>query len=399
MFPAMPYLRWIDGRPATATYDLGSSDLRPDTPTDGVVPRPLAGYEDPPTDASLREQLAAAYGVTPEEVLVTAGATHANFLAEVTALSLTDGDDSDDVSETTAEGADSSTDSEPQVLVEKPGYQPLTATAASLGANVNRFLRPPDDDYRLSPTRVENAVTDEFALVTVTNRHNPSGRLTTRETLTAVARVAADAGGFLLVDEVYAPYVGTAGTTGDTAGDPQSATDGTATARTAFGGVTAAGLPNTVTTGSLTKFYGLGGLRIGWLIAPTRFVARARTVATHVPAVAEPSRVLARRALHHEERLAERQRALLAENHDRLSSFVADRGDLSGTVHAGSSFALLAHESADGDTVAERAWDEGLLVVPGRFFDRTESFRLSLGRDAEEVAGGLRVLGDVLDAV
>jgi aspartate/methionine/tyrosine aminotransferase len=392
MFPAMSYLRWIDGRPAAATYDLGSSDLRPEAPTDGVVPRPLAGYEDPPTDVSLRDRVATEYGVTPEEVLITAGATHANFLAEATALSLASGE-GDGTAAAAAGGTD---DREPQVLVEKPGYQPLTATPASLGANVDRFRRPPEDDYRLSPARVESAVTDEFSLVTVTNRHNPSGRLTTRETLAALARVAADAGGFLLVDEVYAPYVGVGG---DATADSASSSTARTTTPTAFGGVTAAGVPNTVTTGSLTKFHGLGGLRIGWLVGPARFVTRARTVATHVPAVADPSRVLARRALHHRERLAARQRSLLTGNYERLASFVAERDDLSGTVHAGSSFALLAHESADGDTVAEAAWDEGLLVVPGRFFDRPASFRLSLGRDAEEVAGGLRVLGDVLDAV
>jgi aspartate/methionine/tyrosine aminotransferase len=391
MFPAMPYLQWIDGRPAAATYDLGSSDLRPEAPADGVVPRPLVGYEDPPAAPPLSARLADEYGVAPDEVLVTAGATHANFLAEVTALGLTDREADD-----TGQPAAATDDLEPQVLVEKPGYQPLTATPASLGANVDRFLRPADDDYRLLPERISNAISEAFALATVTNRHNPTGRLTTRDTLAAVARLAADAGGFLLVDEVYAPYVGAGG---DQPNSSTSPADKSPARRTALGGVTAAGLPNTVVTGSLTKFHGLGGLRIGWLVGPERFVERARTVATHVPAVAAPSRTLARRALHHEERLAERQRALLAENHDRLAAFVADREDLSGTVHAGSSFALLAHESADGDTVAERAWDEGLLVVPGRFFDRSESFRLSLGRDAEEVAGGLRVLGDVLDAL
>ena len=398
MFPAMPYLQWIDGRPAAATYDLGSSDLRPEAPADGVIPRPLVDYEDPPAAAPLSARLADEYAVDPDEVLVTAGATHANFLAEVTALGLTnrEADDTTAGDTDTGPAAAATDDPEPQVLVEKPGYQPLTATPASLGANVDRFLRPADDDYRLLPERVSNAISEEFTLATVTNRHNPSGQLATRETLAEVARVAAAADGFLLVDEVYAPYVKASDD------DPSGTTlpaDGSGEHRTALGGVTAAGLPNTVATGSLTKFHGLRGLRIGWLIGPERFVRRARTVATHVPAVAEPSRTLARRALHHEERLADRQRTLLAENHDRLTAFVADREDLSGTVHVGSSFALLAHESVDGDTVAERAWEEGLLVVPGRFFDRSESFRLSLGRDAEEVAGGLRVLGDVLDAL
>jgi aspartate/methionine/tyrosine aminotransferase len=399
MFPAMPYLQWIEGRPAAATYDLGSSDISPEGPTDGVVPRPLAGYEDPPAEPTLAARLAAEYGVDPDEVLVTAGATHANFLAEVTALSLSDrgaSEQNGDAAGSTTATDSETADPEPQVLVEKPCYQPLTATPASLGANVDRFLRPAAEEYRLLPDRVENAVTDEFALATVTNRHNPTGRLTTRETLAAVARIAADAGGFLLVDEVYAPYVGT---DGDDSDDVTASVDEETERRTALGGTTAAGLPYTVTTGSLTKFHGLGGLRIGWLVGPEQFVARAKTVATHVPGVAEPSRALARRAFHHEERLAEHQRSLLAENHERLAAFVAERDDLSGEVHAGSSFSLLAHEAAAGDTVAERAWDEGLLVVPGRFFDASESFRLSLGRDIEEVAGGLRVLGDVLDTL
>jgi aspartate/methionine/tyrosine aminotransferase len=368
----MPYLEWIDGRPAAATYDLGSSDLRLDPPERTVVPPALAGYEDPPEDARLVAQVADRYDVPESEVLVTAGATHANLLAAATALSL-------------AAEVDETPETGPQVLVEKPGYQPLTATPASFGGRVDRFLRPAEDGYPLRVDRVENALANDFAMMTVTNRHNPTGRLAERETLAGLARVAADAGGYLLVDEVYAPYV-----------DGETARAG---GGRAFGGVTAAGLPNAVTTGSLTKFHGLGGLRIGWLVAPEAFVDRARTVAAHVPAVAAPSRALARRAFHHGDRLTTRQRSLLADNHERLTAFVDERDDLSGVVHEGSSFALLSHESADGDAVARAAWDAGVLVVPGRFFDVPDAFRLSLGRDAEQIEGGLAVLGETLDGL
>ncbi|EJN61027.1 pyridoxal phosphate-dependent aminotransferase [Halogranum rubrum] len=365
MFSPMPYLEWIEGRPEEANYDLGSSDLRRKTPTADVVPEQLVDLPSPTDETTLRAQIAATYDVEEAEVLVTAGATHANFLTAATVLGLGETDEGEE-------------QPEQQILVEKPGYQPLVATPEAVGARVDRFLRLAEDDYALDPSRVANAASDNLSLVTVTNRHNPTGRLIDRKSLAAVARAAADAGGYLLVDEVYAPYV-------------ETATNGQA-----FGGVTAAGLPNTIVTGSLTKFHGLGGLRIGWLIGPESFVRRAKATTMHVPAVAQPSRALARRALHNDETLVADSRSLLRENHERLATFVEDRTDLSGAVYEGSSFALLSHDTADGDTVAERAWEEGVLVVPGRFFDQGESFRLSLGRSPEEIDEGLSVLGDVL---
>ncbi|KTG11223.1 aminotransferase class I/II [Haloprofundus marisrubri] len=375
MFPPMPYLDWIVGRPAAATFDLGSSDLRrtASSPPSETVPAVLDGIDDPPAETTLETQIATRYGVSEDRVLVTAGATHANLVAVATALGLaSDGPN-------TAES--------PEVLVERPGYQPLVRTPRAFGARVSRFARPASEEYRLVPERVSAAFDDELALVTVTNRHNPSGRLAPRETLAELAENVADAGAYLLVDEVYAPFV--------------SAEDGQETGPNdgprPFGGVTAAGLPNTVVTGSLTKFYGLGGLKIGWLVGPTEFVARARQALLHVPAVASPSRALARRALHNEATLTEHARAMLARNHDRLATFVAERSDLSGEVHDGSSYAFVSHDAADGDVVSAAAWDAGILVVPGRFFDDTASFRLSLGRAPEEVGAGLDAFGAVLD--
>jgi aspartate/methionine/tyrosine aminotransferase len=366
MFPPIPYLEWVEGRPEAATYDLGSSDLRQDEPADDVVPPSLVGVAPPEGDATLRTQLAACYDVDESNVLVTAGATHANFLAAAAAIELVG-------------GADLDATAGPQILVEKPGYQPLVATPEALGARVDRFFRPVEDGYPLIPERVANAA-DDVALVSVTNRHNPSGRLSSRETLAELARVVADDGGYLLVDEVYAPYV-------------ETVADGP------FGGVTGAGLPNTVVTNSLTKFHGLGGLRVGWLVGPERFVEQARKVIRHVPAVAEPSVALARRALHHEEQLTMDARALLRTNHGQLASFVEDRSDLAGPLFDGSTFGCFTHETADGDAVATAAWDRGVLVVPGRFFGHPEAFRLSLGRSPDEVEAGLSVLGDVLDSL
>lgn len=351
MFPAIEYLEWIEGRPEAAEHDLGSSDIRPVGGSD-VVPDALADCPVPPEEVTLESQIADRFGVPASNVVVTPGATTANVLAM--AASLADGD---------------------RILVEMPAYEPLVATPRGLGATVDRYRRA--DDWSFDPGRVAAALDDGTALAVTTNRHNPTGALADRASLERAAEHARDAGARLLVDEVYGPY----------------STDG----GRGFGGVTAAGAPGTVVTGSLTKFLGLGGLRVGWLIADEPFAERARTVARHLSAVAEPSRQLARRAFAAGDELAARSRELLAANHERLAAFLERRDDLTGEVFPSCPYALLFPESADGDTVSQAAWDRDLLVVPGRFFGVTEGIRVSLGRAPEEMAAALDVLGGTLD--
>ncbi|WP_435332817.1 pyridoxal phosphate-dependent aminotransferase [Haloarchaeobius sp. TZWWS8] len=374
MFPAIAYLEWIDGRPEAAEYDLGSSDLRGTRSEQfGPIPGRLAGLDDPPASLDLRSQLAEVYDVDSENVLLTPGATTANFVAIATALTAVTGEDD--------ESGDDEPERDPQVLVEKPGYEPLRATSQALGGRVDRFLRPAEDDYRLDPERIGSALADDAALAITTNRHNPSGTLTDRETLAEAASVAGEYGIPVLVDEVYAPYTTTA-------------------EEGAFGGPTAAGLDGAVVTGSLTKFFGLGGLRLGWLVAEADFVSRARSVAWHIPALAEPSVTLGRRALAHKSDLEPVQRDLCATNHEQLASFVESRPDVSGDVPAGSPFAFLSVDGIDGDELAARAWEEAdLLVVPGRFFEIPDAVRVSLGRAPEEGAAALERFGELLDSL
>lgn len=453
VFPDIAYLDWISGRPERAEYDLGSSDLArqrhgtdaPPVDTDspgGDSGSPTADADPPAADVippalvdvptpnrTARELLAEAYGVETGNVLVTAGATHANFLAVAAALP-------GGASNGTSPAGD-------RVLVEKPGYEPLLATPQGLGATVDRFRRPPGEDYPLDTDRVAGAVVEDTRLVAVTNRHNPSGRLVDRDALAAIAGAVADAsanadagaginasgsadagvaagasartagsgdvgdadaregdttGARLLVDEVYAPFVDRSDSSpaGIDSGDASAAGDD---ASGPFGGSTAAGLENVVVTNSLTKFLGFGGVRLGWLVADEAFVARARSVTHHVPAVAEPSERLARRALADADRLTAAARERAAENHAALSSFVAERDDLSGRVEPGCPYAVLAHESADGTAVADAAWDAGVLVVPGRFFDEPDRFRIAACRDPGTVRAGLDRLDGALDGL
>jgi aspartate/methionine/tyrosine aminotransferase len=366
VFSDIAYLSWIDGRPDAVAHDLASSDLRPAEPTHGPVPRPLADLTDPPGEPALDALLADSYGVDPENVLVTAGASNANALAFAVAANPSEhalGDRSD---------GDQTT---PRILVEKPGYEPMLATPRGFGAHVDRFRRP---EGILDPARVDAAVTDATTLVAITDRHNPTGRRTQRDALEQTAENVHDTDARLLVDEVYAPFTTTP-------------TDGP------FGAPSLAGTDGVVVTGSLTKFLGLGGLRIGWLVADEPFVQAAERVQRHFPSVAEPSVALARRALHHRDILAARSRDRITRNTDLLADFAADHTDLAGHIHDGATFCLLTHDDVDGDTLTDHALREDVLVVPGRFFDRPDAVRLSLGRPTQQATAALDALDTVLD--
>jgi aspartate/methionine/tyrosine aminotransferase len=353
VFEPIAYREWMRGRPEAALHDLGTVALRGDRDSERrAVPPPLVDRPDPPTGATLHTQLATLYGVHPEQVLVTAGATHANGLAAATALA--DGD---------------------RILVEKPGPGALAATPAALGATVDRFARPAG---RLEPDRVANAVGEETALVGVTNRHEPTGHLADRGSLAAVAEAADEAGARLLVDESRAAFL--------------SAPSGNGP----FGGVTAAGLDGAVVTGSLSAFPGLPELRIGWLLADREFVAAARQVRDHCPAVAETSVALAERALYAADDLATEARDLLTENATLLEEFVAGRPDVTGG--SGTNYAFLDC-GADGERVAQAAWEAGVLVVPGRCFGAPDRVRVALGRAPADGEVALRQFGAVLDGL
>ncbi|MEF8757725.1 MAG: pyridoxal phosphate-dependent aminotransferase [Halobacteriales archaeon] len=381
MVSPIEYLRW-HGAHADGPHDLATSDQHAVAGEWGVVPDVLADRPDPPDEVTLRDQIAGEYGVDRDRVLVTAGATLANVAAFAAALG--DGrPGADEGAGPTSGGGEGG-----RVLVESPGYEPLWATPAYLGATVDRFRRQPAEDFSLDADRIAGAAAAETDLVVATNRHNPSGRRVGRETLAEAAESTRDHGARLLVDEVYAPF----GTTGS---------DGP------FGGPTAAGLDGTVVTGSLTKFFGLGGLRVGWLIADPDFLERARRFGHHVPALATPSRTLARRALFAREELVALAREQLRANAALLVSFVEDRDDLTGPAFEGATHALLAHSAAggdpstgaDGDAVAAAAADHGCTVAPGRFFDAPDRFRVSLGGDSRDMALALTALGDTLDGL
>ena len=121
----------------------------------------------------------------------------------------------------------------------------------ALGARVRRFERRFEDGYRLDVDGLLERLTPGTRLILLTNLHNPSGVRAGQDELRTLAERAGERGVWLVVDEVYLEFL------------PPGED------RTAFNLA-----PNVVTLSSLTKVFGLGGLRRGWILAPRDLAGR-----------------------------------------------------------------------------------------------------------------------------
>jgi aspartate/methionine/tyrosine aminotransferase len=355
------------GRTKSSEYMLWAktrSQSRFNLATSGVMNYPFAGLQIRADElelsgpswygyAPLQEALSRHTGAPPECVVAAAGTSMGNHL--VMAALLEPGD---------------------EVLIEHPAYDPLVAVAEYLGADVKRFARKFGDNFPVDPDEIERAVSPRTKLIVLTNLHNPSSALIDGETLARVGELALKSGAHVLVDEVYLDALFERAP------------------RTAFH------LGNQfVVTNSLTKVYGLSGLRCGWVLAAPELAARLwrlNDLFGVIPAhAAERLSVV---ALENLPRIAERSRSLLEENRRLLNSFLFSRDDLEyhlqefGTV----SFPRLLHGTAAG-LCALLAEKYETTVVPGDFFGMPEHIRVGLGGETDALRGGLERLGAALD--
>jgi len=263
-----------------------------------------------------------------------------------------------------------------EVLIEEPTYELLVSTALYLGGVVRRFPRRFEEDFRINPEEIAKHITPRTRLIVITNLHNPSGALTDSDTLRAVGEIARRSRARVLVDEVYLEALFE---------QP---------ARSAFHLSS-----HFLSTNSLTKAYGLSGLRCGWILAESDLAKRIwRLNDLFAATPAHPAELLSVIALNHLPRIAARAQQLLDTNRKRVNEFLDHRDDLQcfrplfGTVM----FPRLKKGSVDrlGELLGQK-YDA--CIAPGRFFEMPEHFRLGMGGAAEMTAEALDRLGRCLD--
>ena len=348
------FMHWAKTRPRVK-YDLALS---------GILNLPFAELDAKLSDLELHgdnaygyrplvEALATHRHVAPENVVTISGGTSmANHLAMAALLEHGD-----------------------EVLIEQPTYDPLLAIAEYLGAKIKRFPRRSEDDFKIDIVELEKQITPRTRLIVLTNLHNPSSALVEEATLRKIGELARSAGARVLVDEVYLEAM--------FENSPKSA-------------VSLA--PEFVATSSLTKGYGLSGLRCGWILAEAELAKKMRRLddifGAVGPHVMERMSIIAIAKL---PKIAARAKRMLDMNRRTLNEFfgTCNNIDVVGTKFGTTSFPRL--RKINPDQLCElllRKYDTA--VVPGRFFESPQHIRIGMCCESELFRRGLERLGNAL---
>lgn len=303
----------------------------------------------------LVERIGARYRVSPECIVTAAGTSFANHLAMAALVNPGD-----------------------EVLFESPAYEPMLATVRYLGANVKRFTRKFEDGFRVSPEEIEKRVTRNTRLIVLTNLHNPSGVLTNDATLKQVGEIARRVGARVLVDEVYIETLFER------------------SPRTAFhlG-------DEFVVTSSLTKAFGLSGLRCGWIFAEAELARQMWLLndlfaATPVHAGERLSIV----ALDQIDELGESAKALLDRNRQLLNDFLDRREDLEVVRPEFGTMMFPRVRTGDSGPLCQLLREKyETSVVPGAFFELPAHFRLGIAVATQVLEEGLERLAEALNEI
>jgi len=348
-----PYMEYAK-LSSSAKYNLATSGIQPVPFSEfgaGLENVELTGGEAYGTPA-LQQRLAKHCGVPAECIVPAMGTSMANHLAMAACFEA--GDD---------------------VLIEEPTYEPMMSTTRFLGANIIRFRRDPYDGFRVDVDDLRRKLTPRTRLILLCNLHNPSSAFLDEATLAKIGELASEAKARVLVDEVYLEAV-----------DPRP--------RTAFH------LGNRfVITNSLTKGYGLSGLRCGWIIAEPELARRIWRIndlfASKNP---YPAETLSMFALDQIERFRARAQRILAVNRPVMDTFLRERCDLECDIpEVGTTTAprLKKGNVEEFCELLQKKYETS--VVPGRFFEMPDHFRIGICGDPDMTREAFRRLAAALD--
>jgi aspartate/methionine/tyrosine aminotransferase len=159
--------------------------------------------------------------------------------------------------------------------------------------------------------------------------------------------------------------------------------------------------PEVIVTNSLTKVYGLSGLRCGWVLAEPE-LARAMYQLNNVfgSVAVYPGELLSVAAFQHLDAIRERARRVVERDREALAEFLDAHAGVSAVRTEWGTTAFLRLKRGRVEEFLERLQTEyGTSAVPGRFFEMPEHFRVGMGVDAEMFQEGLRRLGMALEGI
>jgi aspartate/methionine/tyrosine aminotransferase len=307
----------------------------------------------------LRENIARMYdGATADNVLVTVGAIEANYNTLRTLLCKGD-----------------------EVVIQLPNYMQVWGVAKNHDYQVRTFTLLEEKDWAPDLNALEDMVTANTRLIAVCNPNNPTGRIFTEPEMDAIVRMAEKAGAWILADEVYA-------------GVEQRTDEQTPSFYGRYDRVLA--------VGSMSKAYGLPGLRTGWVVGPQEIIDQiwARHEYNTLSATMLSNK-LAALALSEEVRPHVRKRArdYVRKGFPILKEWMSrQNGNLRCVPPDAAAIAFIKYDLDinSTDLVMKLIKEQSVMVVPGDHFGLDGYLRVSYGLPEEYLLGGLDRISSVL---
>ncbi len=357
--------RWMTRHEVTTRYDIAESGILPLRTSDLLGWLPEAerqptldrllgmrlGYSEACGTRDLRSLIAATYkDCTPENILITTGAIEANFLLFNVLLNAGD-----------------------HVIAPFPAYQQLYSVPRAVGCDVSLWKVGPESGYRYDVDALEKLLRPETRLIVINSPHNPTGAVLSAEGTRRVYRLAESVGAWVLSDEAYR-WLTIPG------GDPP------ATPIFDHG-------PRGISVGTISKPFGLPGLRIGWIAAPREVVSACWGMRDYVSlSPGKLNDALAQLAFRFRERIIERNGAIIAANLAAASKWIKQHsGLLSWTPPRAGLLALLRyqHPMPSLELADMLATEYGVMLAPGSAFGYEHHLRIGVGQEPGIFQAGL----------
>jgi aspartate/methionine/tyrosine aminotransferase len=310
-------------------------------------------------EIALREQISALYpGAGIDNIVVTTGAAQANFTTILTALDPGD-----------------------EIVVMLPNYMQIWGLAQNYNLKLKTFSLREELDWRVDLEELEHAVSDNTKLIAICNPNNPTGHIMTDDEIDAVVNAAQNCGAWILSDEVYA-------------GTEHYTDDFTPSLWGRYERVFA--------IGSLSKAYGLPGLRLGWVVAPADMAENIWARQDYITISATKlSNELAAYALSPvvRPRLLARSRQYVRDGYRIFDRWYHQHNEMFSLVppQAAAIAFVRYHQNINSSRLVDRLIEEKqTFVVPGDHFGLDHYLRISYGLSAEYVNEGLDRLYQVL---
>ena len=361
--------RWQSTYEHRVRYNLSESGVHPLTvrellelaDSDIDIGDVLLGYGQSNGSDELRSAIAALYpAATEASVLVTVGGAEANFTCFWHLF-----------------------EKKREAAVVVPTYGQVPGLLESFGSRLRPVPLVEDDGWQPDLEALERALDDGARFVLVTNPNNPTGSALTIESMERIAEMTDRHGAWIMADEVYAGAESVGAET------------------PSFWGMH----DQVLVTNSLSKAYGLPGLRLGWILGPTRIIEDLwghTDYTTICPAAL--SDALARIALKPttRARVIERTRGIVRANLDLLESWMAEQGGRFSYRRPDAGAICYTHYDAPVNSTefAEKLrMEKDVLVVPGDHFGMDHYLRIGFGNPPDELVEGLGRIREAFDEV